>query len=58
MVHVVGVWDTIVSVEAVGGWQHFLVVTEVPLAKTGGGVTLGFQVVGDGVFLGVQPLGR
>jgi len=30
----------------------------VPLAKTGGGVTLGFQVVGDGVFLGIEPLGR
>ena len=29
-----------------------------PLAKTGGGVALGFQVVGDGVFLGVQSLGR
>ena len=33
-------------------------VTKVPLAKTGGGVALGFQVVGDGVFLGVQSLGR
>ena len=58
MVHVVGVRDTVVSVESIGGRQHLLVVTKVPLTKTGGGVALGFQVIGNGVFLGVEPLGR
>ena len=29
-----------------------------PFAKAGSGVALSFQVIGDGVLLGVQPLGR
>ena len=31
---------------------------EMPFSKTGGGVALPFQVISDGVLLGVQPLGR
>ena len=32
--------------------------TEMPLTETGRGVSLPFQVIGNGVFLGVQTLGR
>ena len=31
---------------------------EMPFAEAGGGVALPFQVIGDGVLLGVQPLRR
>jgi len=58
VIHVVGVRNTKVSVEAVGGRQHFLVVTEMPFTKTGGGIALGFQVISNGVFLRVKSLGR
>ena len=29
---------------------------EMPFAETGGGVALPLQVIGDGVFLSIQPL--
>ena len=53
MVHVVRIRNAIIGVEAVGGGQHFLVVTEVPFAETGGGIALRLQVIGDGVLLRV-----
>ena len=40
MVHVVGVGNPIIGVETVGGREHFWVMTEVPLTKAGGGITL------------------
>ena len=33
-------------------------VTEMPLAETSGGIALAFQMIGNGVFLGVEALGR
>ena len=53
MVHVVRVRDAIIGVEAIGGGQHFLVMTEVPFPETGGGIALRLQVIGDGVLLRV-----
>ena len=38
--------------------SDFGIVSEVPLAKTGRRVALGFQVVSDGVLVGVESLGR
>ena len=56
MVHVVGVGNAKVGIEAVGGWQDFRVVTEMPLAKAGCGVVLPLQVVCDGMLVRVQAL--
>ncbi len=49
MVHVVGVGDAEVGIEAVGHWENFGVMAEVPFSEAAGGVALGFQVIGDGV---------
>ena len=58
VIHVVRVRDAVVGVEAVGRWQRFLVMPEMPFAETSGGIALPFQVIGNGVFLRVQPLRR
>ena len=57
MVHVVGVGNAEVVVEAVGGGEDFGEVAEMPLADAGGGVTVGGEVVGDGVFVGIESVG-
>ncbi len=54
VIHVVGVWDAEVGVEAVLLGESFGVMSEVPFAKGGRFVTLGFEVVSDGVFAGVE----
>lgn len=58
MVHVVRVRDAEVGVEALSSRQNFGMVAEVPLADAGRGVALGFEVIGDGVFIRMQALGR
>ena len=57
VIHVIRVRYAVVGVEPIGSGQHLLMVTEVPLAETGGGVALSFQVIGDGVFLRIETLG-
>ena len=57
VVHVVGVGDAVVAVEALGAGEAFGVVAEVPLADAGGGVAVGLEVIGDGDLVGVHAAG-
>lgn len=57
-VHVVGVGDAVVGVEAVGGGEVWFEVAEVPFADGGGGVAFLFECFGDGDFgLGESAFG-
>ena len=58
VIHVVGVGDAIIGIEAVGGRQHFPLVAEMPLSEAGGGVILRLEVIGYGVLFRVQALPR
>ena len=56
MIHIVGVWDAEVGTESVAGGEGFGVVAEVPFSEAGGGVSLAFEMVGDGVFGGIEAV--
>ena len=58
VVHVVGVGDAEVGIEAVVDGEGFGVVAEVPFAKAGGGVALGFEVVCNGVLFRIEAFFR
>ena len=60
MVHVVGVGNAKVGIEAVGGRKHFPLMAKMPLAEAGGGIILCLEVIGDGMLFRVQafPGGR
>ena len=53
VVHVVGVGNAVILIEAIGGGEDFGEMAKMPLADAGGGVTVGGEVVGEGVFIGV-----
>lgn len=57
VVHVVGVGNTEVGIEAVLLREGFGMVAEVPFSEAGGGVALAFEVIGDGVFGGIEAAG-
>lgn len=56
VVHVVGVGDSVVGIETQRARQGLGVVAEVPFADRRGGVSGGFEVVGEGVFVRVDSL--
>ena len=55
--HVVGVGDPEVAVEALAGGQKLGLVAQVPLADAGGGVAKGLEPLGDRHLGRVEPLG-
>ena len=57
VVHVVGVGNTEIGIEAVLLREGFGVMAEVPFSEAGGGVALSFEVIGDGVLGGIEPAG-
>ena len=54
---VVAIWDAEELVEPLPRWQELGLVAQVPLAVDGGFVTDAFEDLGNGDFLGVEPLG-
>lgn len=57
VVHVVGVRNAVVGIEAVGGGKHFRKVSKVPFAHASGGIPVGREVVGEAVGVGVKAVG-
>lgn len=57
VIHVVGVGNAEVGIEAVLLREGFGVMAEVPFSEAGGGVALSFEVIGDGVLGRVEPAG-
>ncbi len=56
VVHVIGVRDSVIGMESVGGGKDFGEVSEVPFADAGGEVAVRGKMVGEGVFFGIKAV--
>jgi hypothetical protein len=58
VIHIVRVGDAKIGIEAITLRESFRVVPKVPFAEAGGGVSLIFQVISNGMFFGVEAFLR